>query len=310
MANKIINDCPISVIIPTFNRADMVKLTLPSYLQSKLVKEILLVDDGSNPINREKLQKIAELDDRVCIQQNLTNIGAPASRNRGIERATGEFFLFSEDDLEIGPNHLEILLEHMRSSGADIIAGRRVWMRIGETKEKALERAKHIRKPVVDFRWLDHNSTAITDEDTTVPLVDATMLVRRDVTQKVRYYEPFGGSSTWREDTDFQIQALKLGFVIVFCPHVCAFHHPRASASYGTNRLKGNFAYLQRVYRNNKLFLERHYDYLDQNFPKALIFHSLKLTACMYVLRRTLWLIKSEGLRWYLSRNQKTFSWE
>ncbi len=304
------NNPPISVIIPTFNRADMVEITLPSYLQSKLVKEVLLIDDGSNSTNQEKLLRIANLDDRVGIIHNVTNIGAPASRNRGIDRAKGDYILFSEDDLELGPDHLEILIEHMQSSGADIIAGRRIWMRIGETRENAFKRSYHTKKPVVDTRWLDHYSTAITPEDVQVPLVDATMLVKRLVTQKVRYYEPYGGSSTWREDTDFQIQALKLGFVIVFCPHVCSYHYPRASVSYGTNRLKGNINYLTRVYRNNKLFLERHQDYLEKEFPDSLINHNLRLTSWLYVLRRFFWLIKSEGLRWYLSRKQKTFTWK
>ncbi len=300
----------ISVIIPTYNRYQMLEHTLPSYLESSMVTELWLVDDGSKQDNWEKIQVFSRLDPRVHCIQNEKNLGAPASRNRGISKAGGDLLLLSEDDLELGENHLEILVDHLYSNDADIIAGRRLWMRIGESKSEALLRCSNSKKPVVNYRLLDHNSNVISGSDQTVPLLDATMLMRREVACKVKYYEPFGGPSTWREESDFQFQALEHGFKLVFCPHVTCFHHARRSASYGTHRIKNDLVYLYRIYSNNRLYLDRHRDYLQKNYPSSLFLNSVLVTSILYGVDKAAWLIRTEVYRWYLSRGEKAFDWK
>ncbi len=106
----------------------MLAFTLPSYLKSELVQEVWIVDDGSSIANWENIQRFADLDRRIHCIHNESNLGAPASRNRGIQKATGDLLLLSEDDLELGEEHLETLVQHMQDIQADIIAGRRLWM--------------------------------------------------------------------------------------------------------------------------------------------------------------------------------------
>jgi GT2 family glycosyltransferase len=300
----------VSVIIPTYNRLELLEVILPSYLKSEFVDELILVDDCSNPSTQEGLQALACSDSRIKILINEMNSGAPASRNRGIASASGNLLLLSEDDLELGEGYMETLIRHMQESNADIISGRRLWMRAGESKEGIIARSSDVKLPVVNLRWMEFYSNAITNDDVEAPLLDGTMLMRKEVAQVVRYHEPFGGPSTWREESDFQLSALGKGFRLVFCPHAVCFHLPRLSASFGPNRMRGDLRYLARIFHNNCLFLARHQSLLEKYYPSAILLHSSKITSIFYTLRQAVWLLRTETQRWLNSRLHPVFSWK
>jgi GT2 family glycosyltransferase len=300
----------VSVVIPTYNRAQYLCAILPSYLNSRPVREVIIVDDASTDDTYAKIQEMMSVDQRIQYLRNGRNCGAPASRNVGAAYACSEWILESEDDLELGEHCLETLVAHAQLKGAGIIAGRRVWMRLGETPQAALTRATRNRKPPFNERLLDHNSHAVTTDDIDSPLVDGTMLIRCEVFHQVQYYELYGGQSSWREESDFQLSALEQGFKVVFCPHAVTFHHSRASQSFGKNRWKGTAVYAYRVYWNNLTFLRRHQDYLRRNLPKSLLLGSPLATALVYGAYRAAWLMTVETIRKWRNRKRAAFTWE
>lgn len=294
----------ISVIIPTYNRADILAKVLPSYLQFSEVGEVLVVDDGSRDRTAEVVAGFAARDARVRLLQHPINRGMTFARNTGIENARGDLVLFSEDDLALAPGSLSTLAEHMGTIGADIIAGRRIWMRIGESEEQALARANSRRWPVVNRRLLEHYSHAVTPDDVPAPLVNATMLVRRAVLEQVQFANCYPGNA-WREESDFQLTAQERGFKVAFCPHALFFHYDRAIAGRGRNRLKSDLVYLYWIYRNNLTFLRRHRDYLRQEIPEALLLSSPLLTNLVYIVYRGALLTQTEVRRAVLSRRHR-----
>ncbi|HQY93986.1 glycosyltransferase [Caldilinea sp.] len=293
----------ISVIIPTYNRAEMLAQVLPAYLQFAEVQEVIVVDDGGADQTGEMLTAMQQGDARVVYLRHPANRGMTHARNTGIAHATGELILFSEDDLAPAPASLPVLAAHMQTAGADIIAGRRIWMRIGETEVQALARADRDRWPLVNRRLLEHYSHARTPNDMPSPLVNATMLVRRRVVQSVRFAGCFPGNA-WREESDFQLRAQQAGFRVVFCPHVLFYHYDRTSAGRGRNRLKSDLVYLYWIYRNNLTFLNRHREYLAREIPESLILGQPLLTNLFYITYRTFLLIQTEARRALLSRRQ------
>lgn len=305
-----------SVVIPTFNRVDSLCRVLPSYLRSpsetrpSAVSEVIVVDDAGTDGTEERVRRLMAGEPRLRYTRNRENLGAPATRNRGALLARGVWVLQGEDDLALGEGYVETVLDHALRTGADVIAGRRIWMRLGETEEQALVRANRSRAPLVHERRLDVNSHAITPGDVEVPLLSAIMLVRREVFDRVQYDPQFGGPSSWREESDFQLCALESGYKLVFCPHAMAFHHSRASQSYGGRRLKGTAMYAYRIYHNNLVFLRRHQDYLRAHLPRALLFGSPLASALRYGLYRTAWLLAVELLRAWRARKHGAFSWE
>jgi glycosyltransferase involved in cell wall biosynthesis len=101
----------VSVIIPAFNRADLIVATVQSvYRQTYRPIECLIIDDGSTDttvavIKRIQLQLSAE--DFEIHLYNQTNSGAPAARNNGIRNASGAFVQFLDSDDILYPNKIE-----------------------------------------------------------------------------------------------------------------------------------------------------------------------------------------------------------
>lgn len=105
----------VSVIIPTYNRADLVERSVNSVLDQTFVDlECLVVDDGSTDETVTVLESID--DDRLIVLENGENGGAPAARNVGIKAASGEYIAFLDDDDVWRPTKLAKQLDQLRSA--------------------------------------------------------------------------------------------------------------------------------------------------------------------------------------------------
>lgn len=86
----------VSVIIPTYNRADKVRNGIESVLaQSFENLEVIVVDDGSSDGTGQMLREA--YGDRIRYFAQ-TNQGVSVARNRGIEEANGEWIAFLDSD--------------------------------------------------------------------------------------------------------------------------------------------------------------------------------------------------------------------
>ena len=92
----------ISVVIPAFNSAKTLATTLNG-LNAQTLKpaEIVVVDDGS----KDATSEIAKKFDVKLIRQE--NYGAPAARNAGFAKTTGDFVLYCDADVVLQPTMLE-----------------------------------------------------------------------------------------------------------------------------------------------------------------------------------------------------------
>jgi len=87
----------VSVIIPTRNRAPLLRLALASVLaQSYQDFEIIIVDDASVDDTQAVIANIADV--RIRYFRHAANRGEGASRNAGIARAGGDYIAFLDDD--------------------------------------------------------------------------------------------------------------------------------------------------------------------------------------------------------------------
>src|SRR5215472_13795712 len=86
----------VSVIIPTYNRADKVRKGIDSALAQTLSElEVIVVDDGSEDGTGMILSEIYGKRIRYYFQSNQ---GVSAARNRGIQEARGEWIAFLDSD--------------------------------------------------------------------------------------------------------------------------------------------------------------------------------------------------------------------
>lgn len=90
----------VSIIIPVFNRQDLVKDALDSVLaQSYQNWECIVVDDGSTDETWKVLEEYAQKDKRIKIhKRNREPKGAPTCRNIGINQSSGKYLMFLDSD--------------------------------------------------------------------------------------------------------------------------------------------------------------------------------------------------------------------
>lgn len=98
----------ISVIVPTFERAELCIRAVRSALTQTLPPlEVLVWDDGSDVATRDRLRAFAASHARVSLHEGA-RAGTPAvGRNRLIERARGDWVAMLDDDDEWLPDKLE-----------------------------------------------------------------------------------------------------------------------------------------------------------------------------------------------------------
>lgn len=105
----------VSVVIPTYNRADKVGKTIDSALAQTVTDlEVIVVDDGSSDATGKVLG--AAYGDRIryFFQKNQ---GASVARNRGIEESRGEWIAFLDSDDLWEKDKLEWQLKAVREFG-------------------------------------------------------------------------------------------------------------------------------------------------------------------------------------------------
>jgi glycosyltransferase involved in cell wall biosynthesis len=96
----VFNDPLVSIIIPTFNRGQIISETLAS-VENQIYKnwECIVIDDGSEDNTQELLNFFSQKDKRFkFFKRNRTTKGAPTCRNIGIEFSKGEFLYFFDSD--------------------------------------------------------------------------------------------------------------------------------------------------------------------------------------------------------------------
>lgn len=111
-----------TVIIPTYNRKELVRKTLLSLEKQTYPKnefEVIIIDDGSTDGTQEVISEL-----KKKLKLNLSyfkqnNKGPAAARNVGIKNAEGEYIYFVDDDIELSPICLE---EHMKTHEKEDIA--------------------------------------------------------------------------------------------------------------------------------------------------------------------------------------------
>lgn len=89
----------LSLILPSYNKADQIAETIDSVLkQSSKDWELLVVDDGSTDTTTEILSRLAGVDKRLRIFLNNNNRGANACRNQALRESTGFYIMYLDAD--------------------------------------------------------------------------------------------------------------------------------------------------------------------------------------------------------------------
>ena len=121
----------LSIIIPTYNEEATIHLILSKIkaiqLDNEIEKEILIIDDCSKDDTKGAIQNYISKNDDLNIQyfEHSINKGKGAALHTGIKKATGEYLIIQDADLEYDPAEYNDLLKPVLLGFADVVYGSR-----------------------------------------------------------------------------------------------------------------------------------------------------------------------------------------
>ena len=115
----------LSVVMPVYNEKETVLKIINKVLSLDLVKELIIVDDGSTDGTRELL-KTAKYDERVKVLFHEKNMGKGAALRTGFKQVTGDVIAIQDADLEYDPEEFIEMIRPIEEGVADVVYGSRL----------------------------------------------------------------------------------------------------------------------------------------------------------------------------------------
>jgi glycosyltransferase involved in cell wall biosynthesis len=163
----------LTVVVPVYNErntlVEILRRMRAVELPDGIEREIVVVDDGSTDGTSEVLKQLGDSTVRIVLHER--NRGKGAALRTGFERATGDFVLVQDADLEYDPDDWPRLIAPVLAGKARVVYGSRF---TGE------------RKNMLFFHWVGNRflslttnvlyNTTLSDMETCYKLIDRTLL--------------------------------------------------------------------------------------------------------------------------------------
>ena len=112
----------VSIIVPVYQVEKYIRQCIESILAQTFTDfELILVDDGSKDNSGQICEEYAARDKRVKVIHKI-NGGLSDARNKGMDNADGNYFMFVDSDDYIAPTMTECLYKSILKENADIAA--------------------------------------------------------------------------------------------------------------------------------------------------------------------------------------------
>ncbi len=117
----------LTAVVPVFNEVeslDKLYKQLSEVAESADYElEVIFVDDGSSDGSWEKIERLAEEDERIQGIRFRRNFGKAAALSAGFDAAQGEFVITLDADLQDDPAEIPRFLEKMKEDELDVVSG-------------------------------------------------------------------------------------------------------------------------------------------------------------------------------------------
>ena len=183
----------LSIIIPAFNEGPTIHNILDKIkeveLTNNIQKEVIIVNDFSTDNTEEAILKYLTENAELNIQyfKHDFNQGKGAALHTGISKATGEYLIIQDADLEYDPNEYNDLLVPVLNGNADVVFGSRF---MGSNPHRILFFWHTIGNKFLTFLSNMFTNLNLTDMETCYKLFDTKMIQALKLKEKRFGFEP------------------------------------------------------------------------------------------------------------------------
>ncbi len=213
----------VSVVIPTFNRKDVLARAIKGYLaQSAIdeIKEILVVDDGSTDGTESAVAALAAQAPFPLRRLYQSNRGQAAARNLGISEATAGIILFTDDDIIPAP---VLLAEHLRwhdqhPEREAAVLGYVEWS--PEVRPTPFMKWLGLDGPLFGYGWIQGK----VEVDGFLFFYTCNLSLKTELLRQTGTFDEDFGGYGW-EDTELGYRLRKNGMRLFYNPAALAYHY-------------------------------------------------------------------------------------
>jgi len=249
----------IAVLIPSYDRPEMLGITLRSWLEANSVDKVFIMGEASS---RDILKKYEEIinkynkDGRIIYKLAHKRLGSVKARNALLEMALEhgcKYIVMADDDYLLSDkNSLVIMARRLDlDNRCGAIGGKVAVSRRRSDPDFFLNLPMNLADLM--SRFTGYVFLDIRHGPRFCEFLPPFFMIRRDVLDKLRYDEIFDTPTGFREESDFQLQIKRSGYRLIYDPRVYVIH---LAAEEGGNRPKMSMR--KRMYwkaRNHTIFI-------------------------------------------------------
>jgi len=253
------NDC-IAVLIPSYDRTDILKTTLLGWLKAKGVDKVFVVAEASSRTILERYEEVIQKykeSGKIVYKLVLKRLGSIRARNISLNMVANQgykyivivdddYFLPNKNCLDAMARDFELDDEIGAVGGKVIVSRRRMdpdfFLNLPINLADSLTM-------LIGYVFLDIKHGPRYSE-----FLPPFFMIRREILDKmVRYDKVFDTPTAFREESDFQLQIKRLGYKLLYDPRIRVVH---LATEEGGNR--PNISMGKRIYwkaRNHTIFI-------------------------------------------------------
>jgi glycosyltransferase involved in cell wall biosynthesis len=216
----------VSVVIPTYNRIQLLRDTLNSLTSQTFPLgrfEVIVVDDGSEDGTGEIQNEPWPFTLRYVRQSNQ---GDAAARNLGANQSRADLLVFLDDDIVVGPDYLTSMAEEHEGPQKRIVIGtEHLWLDASSAPARLVANTQGDHRPSVEVLFTEVCSN--------------NMSVRREAYRSLGMMRSldYPGSSMWC-DVDFAFRAYQQGFAFLRSTSALCWHRDYTAVSLNARKTR------------------------------------------------------------------------
>ncbi len=302
----------LSIIIPNYNGdkylesciASVLKIDYPAF-------EVIVCDDASADKSVSIVQKFQKLDKRVRILRNPTNLGAAASKNKGVLAAKGEIVLFLDSDTEVKKNFASFLVSELVGDD-DLVAAQSVIMDYDD--RSLIQQAGGVINPTTGYlkaflQWQNFIEKLRNGElqGRNIAGVSGSLAVKRHFFEKVKGFDELEARHS--EDVDFSWRAWALGGKMKLVPKSLIYHKNKPMSERALMNATKEYIHFHLV-RNSIRSMLKNYELsnLLKYLPIAICLNLGRVVVALFDNNRAIVLGTLKGMVWNALNIRDTIS--